>query len=285
MDHAAAGRRVAQHFIAHQFQHFAAVGIDDLIFSQRFTGFCEVIQEAGLAQPQRILVDRAVMRDYRKSATFIADALKALPRPLAVMAHNDRYANKIMHACWHHGFSVPAQVAICGFDNDPIACDLALVPLSSIDTNPEAQMEEATRLLSELMTKGRVGRKHVTIEPRKLVVRDSSGVVASKNLHVAKALAYIHQHAWSSDLSVPEIATELGISQTTLYAAFRAELSVTPLKYITALRIDKAKRLIKNARLKIGEVRSECGFSSDYQMYMAFKQATGKSPGGFRSRR
>lgn len=282
MDHSAAGRRVAQHFISLHFKQFAAIGIEDVVFSQRFAGFSDGIREAGLPVPQKVMVGRTAMLDYRKGVSLIADALKSMPMPLAVMAHNDRFAIRIMHACWHYGFSIPAQVAICGFDNDPIASDLALVPLSSIDTNPEAQMREATAILAGLLDGSCVERKQVLIEPTRLVVRHSSGVVASENLNVAKALAYIHQHVWSADLSIPEIAKELGIAETTLYAAFRTELSVTPLNYITNLRIEKAKRLLGKSERKMSEIRADCGFSSDYQMYMAFKRTTGKSPGSFK---
>jgi len=99
---------------------------------------------------------------------------------------------------------------------------------------------------------------------------------------VAKALAYINEHAWDQDLGIPEIAVEVGVSKATLFSAFRRELSHTPRKYSTELRVAKAKRLLGETDERINRIRPRCGFASDYQMYQAFKRVTGRSPGSFR---
>ncbi len=83
-------------------------------------------------------------------------------------------------------------------------------------------------------------------------------------------------------LSIPLIAKQAGVSKTTLFAAFRSELGLTPLQLITDLRIAKAKQLLEETDLKIAAIRRRCGFASYYQMYQAFKRTTGKAPGAFR---
>lgn len=282
LNHRAAGRIIGKHLIELGFHHIAAFGHlhTNATFAERMAGATEITSEAGLAPPHGLPLPPKEQSPVTKLA-YYADALKALPAPLAVIAYTDGIAVTLMHACRLSGFSIPSQVAICSFDNDPISCDLALVPLSSVETNLEQQAIEAATLLAILMDGQPPPATTIVIEPAGMIVRRSTGIVANANITVAKALAYIHQHAWQADLNVPEIAQMTGMSKRTLFMLFKRELSISPLQYINKLRVKKAQSLLQETNTPINKIFRQCGFASYYQMHQAFKRTTGHSPKHF----
>jgi AraC-like DNA-binding protein len=139
-------------------------------------------------------------------------------------------------------------------------------------------MREAfTTLLA--MINGHPPTNHVTmIAPKGVVVRRSSGLLAHSHPTIAKALLCIDQHLSDRTLDIPLVLSRTGGCRTNLFKAFQKELSMTPLQYITQKRVEMAKHLLLETRLQINEVRPKCGFTTDYQMYQAFKRTYGKSP-------
>ncbi|MCC5846159.1 MAG: substrate-binding domain-containing protein [Verrucomicrobia bacterium] len=286
-DHVAAGERVAKHFLDLGFTRFAAINSlpDNPVFSARLNGFRGPIHEAGCPPPKRIQFSSCTGLSHQQMRMKMARALQSLEWPLGIMAFNDRVALRIIEASRLMDMSIPAQVAICGFDNDPLTCDLAPIPLSSVDLNPGLQAREACRLMESLLRGESPPRDPVIIKPHSLVTRRSSGVRAHGDPLIAKALACIQAKAWDPDFGVPDLIDQAGGSRNALFATFRRELHCTPLQYITALRVAKARQLLKETPLMVKQIRQQCGFASDYQMYMAFKRTTGHSPGHERARK
>src|SRR5262249_56638776 len=58
--------------------------------------------------------------------------IRALPKPVGVMACYDIRGRAILDACRQLGVSVPDEVALISVDNDELICDLADPPLSSV---------------------------------------------------------------------------------------------------------------------------------------------------------
>jgi LacI family transcriptional regulator len=278
-DHPAAGQMVAKHFLSLGFRHFACfVDTDSYVtFEQRLRGFRKTVLDAGSEEPQVVSVS-STRPDPIETLDEFENALRKMPMPLAIMAANDRAAVKVMEACRLADRSIPSQIAVCGFDNDPLTCEVAPVPLSSIDTNPEMQIREAFTMIMRILKGEPIQNQHVLISPKGVVVRRSSGLLAHAHPTIAKALLCIDQHLTSRSLDIPFILARTGGCRTNLFKAFQNELSITPLQYITQKRLEMAERLFRESNLQINEVRPKCGFASDYQMYQAFKRIYGKCP-------
>lgn len=77
---------------------------------------------------------------------------------------------------------------------------------------------------------------------------------------------------------------DLGVSKHYLRHCFKEEVGLTPLEYLTDLRIQQAKCLLaQNSYMTIGEIALNCGFSDPYYFSRCFKKNTGVSPREFRN--
>lgn len=64
---------------------------------------------------------------------------------------------------------------------------------------------------------------------------------------------------------------------------FKAELGITPMKYITTKRIDQAQTSLENTTLSISAIMANCGFNDVSHFSKTFKKYKGMSPSHFRS--
>lgn len=65
---------------------------------------------------------------------------------------------------------------------------------------------------------------------------------------------------------------------------FKQQYGTTPLSYIHALRIEKARQMLITGGKTVKEVSEELGFHDPIYFHRLFKQHTGRTPGKFRSR-
>jgi len=84
-------------------------------------------------------------------------------------------------------------------------------------------------------------------------------------------------------INLSEIAAESGLSYIQFLRRFKAATGLSPSDYIATLRIDKAKHLLANTKLKINEISTACGFENEYYFSNFFKKHTRLSPSAFRS--
>ncbi|MDZ5648297.1 AraC family transcriptional regulator [Nitrospirillum sp. BR 11828] len=82
--------------------------------------------------------------------------------------------------------------------------------------------------------------------------------------------------------SLREIATELGLSSGYFLQAFRQSVGETPHRWLTACRLDHAKRLLADSGLPLAEIAIICGFSDQSHLTRVFTQHVGKPPGAWR---
>lgn len=73
----------------------------------------------------------------------------------------------------------------------------------------------------------------------------------------------------------------LPVSATTLLRAFTQETGLTPYRYLESLRIDEAKRLLKQGIVP-AEVALQTGFSDQSHFTHYFRRFLGLSPGQYR---
>jgi AraC family transcriptional regulator len=79
------------------------------------------------------------------------------------------------------------------------------------------------------------------------------------------------------------LAAESGYSYTRFIHAFRAQTGLSPYKYIMRLRLNGAKRLMRDRSLTLLEIALESGFASHAHFTHAFRQHFGCAPSHFRT--
>jgi len=89
-------------------------------------------------------------------------------------------------------------------------------------------------------------------------------------------------HQNSQPLSIKQIASALGISQSYLRGRFRASCGVSIGRHLRRLRLERASGLLRLTPNRVSEIAEQCGFNSIYSFSRAFRAAFGLPPVAYR---
>lgn len=101
------------------------------------------------------------------------------------------------------------------------------------------------------------------------------------NLVVKKALNYI-QKDFALALSVADVARFASVSPTYLERLFHEQFGMSVYKKINEIRIEEAKKLLKNSNLPIMQIHSAVGFKSHQAFLTNFYKSARMTPGNYR---
>lgn len=105
---------------------------------------------------------------------------------------------------------------------------------------------------------------------------------ASEQDFLRKLNELIENNIDNAGYSVEELASSLNISRVQLYRKVKAILGISVSDHLNNLRLEKSKRLLKNANQNIAEVSYSVGFSSPNYFSTAFKNKFGVTPSEYR---
>jgi AraC-like DNA-binding protein len=91
----------------------------------------------------------------------------------------------------------------------------------------------------------------------------------------ARRLLAIHH---PEPLSLPQVARAVNVSATYFSRCFKAATGLTFTDYLARVRVQKARSLLQNPRLRISEIAFEVGFQSLSQFNRAFRRINGRAP-------
>jgi len=104
----------------------------------------------------------------------------------------------------------------------------------------------------------------------------------SKHMDIIyKAIDYIKRN-YATKLSLQKIAENLFISPQYFCRIFKEETGQTPVGYITFVRIEESKKLLRNLSINIVDIPERVGFESQSYFTKIFKKETGSTPGQYR---
>lgn len=98
---------------------------------------------------------------------------------------------------------------------------------------------------------------------------------------LGSALALMHKdplHEWSLD----ELARRAGLSRSALSSRFRAAVGVSPIRYLTQWRLERAYHGISVDAWTLQRAAIEAGYADEFSFSRAFKRLYGVSPGSVR---
>lgn len=98
---------------------------------------------------------------------------------------------------------------------------------------------------------------------------------------VSGAMELIEQHI-SEPLTVPAIASALGVSQRQLERQFSRSVGCTVVQYGTLLRLQHARVLLISTRLSVREVAAASGFNGLSHFAYAFRKCFDRKPSDYR---
>jgi two-component system response regulator YesN len=99
-----------------------------------------------------------------------------------------------------------------------------------------------------------------------------------RSRHLARAMEYISKH-YADDITLHSVAEAVYISEFYLSHLFRKEMDTTFSDYVSRVRIDQAKAILKKALdIRIQELSEIVGFNDANYFAKSFKKLTGQSP-------
>ena len=221
---------------------------------------------------------------WERTIENLARWVKQLPKPVGILACYDIRGQQVLEACRRLGVQVPDEVAVIGIHNDEMLCDLCDPPLSSVIPNARRAGYEAAAMLARMMKGEKLSPQVVLLEPLGIATRQSTDVIALDDPRIAQAVRYIREHA-NTRLTVDDILRVVPMSRSVFERRFKRALNRTPHEHILAVRITRVKSLLATTDLTLSAIAERTGFEHAEYMSVAFKRATGVSPGAYRSRR
>jgi AraC-like DNA-binding protein len=99
---------------------------------------------------------------------------------------------------------------------------------------------------------------------------------------VRKATTFLLDNFTAPDLSLGDLAAELGISAAQLSRRFRAVRGVTPVAYLRNIRLQKARELLTETDNTLQTIAEQSGYRSAFYLSRVFSNHTGQSPSSYR---
>lgn len=94
--------------------------------------------------------------------------------------------------------------------------------------------------------------------------------------------AHIEAQIAEPTFSVEKLSTDMGMSRVQLYRKIQALLQMNVNDYITEIRLNKAKNLLRDTNKSIAEIAHETGFNSAAYFTTLFRQKQNQTPSEFR---
>ncbi len=280
----AVSEMAADHLLERGFQNFAFCGLApspvNLWSQERQKAFVTRLQFRGIVC--HVYQDSQKMpRHWDSVLNSVGSWVQSLPKPVGILAANDKRARDILEACQLHGLRVPEDVGVIGVDNDELFRELSHPQPTSVEQDAKRIGYEAIALLDRMMAGETPQRQHFIIAPTGVRVRRSTDVLATDDRLVAKTLTVIKSDA-SDGISVRDVVNSLAVSRSSLQAHFKAATGHTIHATIRKVQLEQARSLIFNTSFAIKEVAAETGFKSVQHMTTLFRKAFGQTPARYR---
>lgn len=284
-DNATIGRMAAEHLLERGFRHFAYCGLKNRPWSgERGESFAGRVRQAGFGlHTFRISSRLGGWRSFEGAQHGLAEWLKALPKPVGLMAGNDVCGSYVIEACRIASLQVPDEVAVIGVDNDELVCGLTDPPMSSIALATQKAGYEAAGLLDRLMAGVKMAGQIILVRATHIVTRPSTDILAIEDRAVAEAIRFIRRGAEKA-LQVTDVVDHVAMSRRNLELRFHRVLGRSIYGEIKRVRTHRIIRMLCETDLSISEIARKLGHASDKHIARYFRQQTGMSLKEYRRR-
>ncbi|MBR2823222.1 MAG: helix-turn-helix transcriptional regulator [Clostridia bacterium] len=106
-------------------------------------------------------------------------------------------------------------------------------------------------------------------------------VSSQEEKHYARLTAYLRRE-YAQDISLDSVGEALGMSPSYIGLVFRKVGDTSFLKYLTDIRIEETKRLLRETDLTLREIGQRVGMENQNTLIRTFKKAEGITPGQYR---
>jgi YesN/AraC family two-component response regulator len=110
----------------------------------------------------------------------------------------------------------------------------------------------------------------------------SSSCDMCKTSATDKVMDYLHKN-YRANIDTTSIATNTGLGYSSIGRIVRNKTGKNVLEYINGLRIEEAKRLLRQTNMNVADIALNVGYNNDQSFSRFFKKFEGVTPGEFRN--
>jgi LacI family transcriptional regulator len=284
VDETQIGKLAAQHLLAKGLRVLTTFRFDDSGFAvARERAFVEAARAAGARLVPGWWIDGAEPSRNHEDPAAMSAWLEQLPRPCGVFACTDSWASVVARYAQVAGVRIPEDLALVGVDNDPMDCELASPPLSSVSIPWRTVGEDAARLVGRALAGASIDGTRIVVPPIDVVARRSTDVAVVDDPIVARTLSWIGGHL-GRPLTLNGIARAATCSRQRLEQRFQGAIGRTVMQEVRRARVDLARQLLSTTELPLSRIAERCGFTSAALFSVTFRRETGIPPGTYRRR-
>src|SRR5579884_90595 len=205
--------------------------------SQRGEEFRRLVEGAGFSCS--IYYFQKKQENWEQEQEQLASWLRAQPKPLGILACYDDRGYQVLDACRRIGLSVPQEVAVLGIDDDPILCNMAIPPMSSIHFDNEQTGYLAATWLDGLMDGRPPPPQPIRFQPQEVSIRGSTDTFIFDDSVMNRLLRFIRDHV-SEGIRVSDLSSVAQLSLSELERRFHRYLGRTPKAEMLRVQIEQA---------------------------------------------
>jgi two-component system response regulator YesN len=144
------------------------------------------------------------------------------------------------------------------------------------------EIHDLENLLTNAKTIDQIREQTRKIFSGALTFRDSQ-VYNEHAMVVNLAKSYIDNHSPDPDLSLNEVSAQVNLSPSHFSSVFSHETGETFRDYLTRMRIDRSKEMLRTTRMKCSQVAYESGYNDPHYFSFIFRKNTGLTPQQYRT--
>ena len=164
-------------------------------------------------------------------------------------------------------FSVLSFLKSLGCDTEEMEPENTEEILAESGKNIESAITYAKKMISQAIT-----------------IRDQNS--GNKNRSILKtAVDFIDEHYMDEDISLNTAANVANVSSNHFSALFSQNMGQTFIEYLTTLRMNKAKGLLRCTGMRSSEIAGEVGYKDAHYFSYLFKKTQGMTPSEYRKAR
>lgn len=151
---------------------------------------------------------------------------------------------------------------------------LAALPAEIARTAPGARLVALRAFETVFVLSLRIALEQLT--------EQSPALRALRHEGISKALLAIHG-SYAEPWTVETLARKAGMSRSVFSQQFKELVGEPPMRYLTARRLQEAKRLLSDTSVAQQEIAERVGYRSQVGFHLAFRREFDTTPGAFRS--
>lgn len=117
-----------------------------------------------------------------------------------------------------------------------------------------------------------------------LFLQPTMQTAGSRAQGILESVCVFLQNNYQYDITRDSVARQFGFTPNHLSRLFQTHGHMTFSSYLTHVRIDRAKHLLRNYNLKLNEIAARCGYHDAAYFWHVFKQLSKVTPAQYRAK-